>query len=125
MAFSYESKKQIVESILVGKSYQESINDAQIRASERSVYRWVDRYNEEGDRGLREGRRGVVWKVTDEIRAWLVECCEEAPWLSARQLQAQLQETFGVVVSLSHINQIRIDEGVSKAIILPKKRSDS
>ena len=123
MAFSYDSKKQIVESILAGKSYQEAIDAAEIRASDRSVYRWVDRYNEEGEQGLREGRRGVVWKVTDEIREWLVECCEERPWRSASQLQQQLQETFSVVVSISHINQIRINEGVSKSIISPPKKT--
>ena len=123
MAFSYESKKQIVESILAGNSYQEAIDAAEIRASDRSVYRWVDRYKEEGDEGLREGRRGVVWKVTDEIREWLVECCEERPALSASQLQQQLHEMFGVVVSISHINQIRINEGVSKSIIRPPKKT--
>jgi len=123
MGYSYESKRQIVDSILAGRSYQEAIDAAQIRASERSVYRWVDRYNEESDQGLREGRRGVVWKVTDEIREWLVECCEETPSLSAKQLQAQLEETFGVVVSISHINQIRIDEGVSKSVIRSPKKT--
>ncbi len=123
MAIDYKSKKQVVESVLSGKSHQEAIDEAQITISVRSVYRWVQDYREDGEPSLYERRRGVVWKVTDEIRAWLVECSQETPWLSAKQLQSQLQETFGVVVSISHINQIRIDEGVSKSIIRSPKKS--
>ena len=123
MAIGYKSKKQVVESVLSGKSHQEAIDEAQITISVRSVYRWVQDYCEDGEPSLYERRRGVVWKVSDEIRAWIVECCEETPSLSAKQLQAQLQETFGVVVSISHINQIRINEGVSKSIISPPKKT--
>lgn len=123
MAIDYKSKKQVVESVLSGKSHQEAIDEAQITISVRSVYRWVQDYREDGEPSLYERRRGVVWKVTDEIRAWLVECSQETPSLSAKQLQAQLQETFGVVVSISHINQIRIDEGVSKSIIRSPKKT--
>ena len=123
MAIDYKSKKQVVESVLSGKSHQEAIDEAQITISVRSVYRWVQDYREDGEPSLYERRRGVVWKVSDEIRAWIVECCEETPSLSAKQLQAQLQETFGVVVSISHINQIRINEGVSKSIIRSPKKT--
>lgn len=114
MTIGYENRRQVVQSVLAGKSHQEAMAEAQITASERSIYRWMERYREKGEAGLCERRHGVVWKVTDEIRAWLVECCQERPSLSASQLQTQLQETFGVRVSISHINQIRIDEGVPK-----------
>jgi transposase len=114
MAINYETRKQVVQAVLAGKSHQEALEEAQITACERSIYRWLEWYREEGEEGLRERRHGVVWKVTDEIRAWLIECCQETPSLSARQLQEQLQETFGMQVSISHINQIRIDEGVPK-----------
>jgi len=123
MAIDYKSKKQVVESVLSGKSHQEAIDEAQITISVRSVYRWVQDYREDGEPSLYERRRGVVWKVSDEMRAWIVECCEETPSLSAKQLQGQLQETFGVVVSISHINQIRINEGVSKSMIRPPKKT--
>jgi transposase len=123
MAIDYKSKKQVVESVLSGKSHQEAIDEAQITISVRSVYRWVQDYREDGESSLYERRRGVVWKVSDEIRAWIVECCEETRSLSAKQLQAQLEETFGVVVSISHINQIRIDENVSKSMMSPPKKS--
>lgn len=123
MAIDYKSKKQVVESVLSGKSHQEAIDEAQITISVRSVYRWVQDYREDGESSLYERRQGVVWKVNDEMRAWLVDCCEETPSLSAKQLQTQLQETFGVVVSISHINQIRINEGVSKSMIPPQKKT--
>ena len=123
MAIDYKSKKQVVESVLSGKSHQEAIDEAQITISVRSVYRWVQDYREDGEPSLYERRRGIVWKVSDEMRAWLVECCEETPSLSAQQLQSQLQDTFGVVVSISHINQIRINEGVSKSMIRPPKKT--
>ncbi len=114
MTINYESRKRVVQAVLAGKSHQQALAEAQITACERSVYRWLQWYREEGESGLRERRHGVVWKVTDELRAWLVESCQETPSLSASQLQEQLQETFGVRVSISHINQMRIDEDVPK-----------
>ena len=122
MAINYESRKRVVQAVLAGKSHQEALAEAQITACERSIYRWMQWYREEGEDGLRERRHGVIWKVTDEIRAWLIECCQETPSLSANQLQEQLQKTFGVRVSISHINQIRVDEGMPKPESAPKKK---
>lgn len=113
MAITYEVRKTIVDAILSGKSHNEARALVNVPVSERSIYRWLEWYREHGDDGLQDNRHGVVWKMTDELRSWLIEAIEDDPKLSARQLQDQVQETFGIKVSISHINQTRADAGLS------------
>ena len=120
MAITYEIREKVVAAVLSGKSYEEAKALVDVAISDRSIYRWLHWHRENGDEGLKDNRHGVVWKVTDEILAWLIEAIEEKPKLSARQLQEQVQETFSIKVSISHINQIRADAGLSRRTT-PKK----
>jgi transposase len=114
MAITYEVRKTVVDAVLSGKSYAKAKALADVPVSDRSIYRWLQWHREKGDEGLKDNRHGVVWKVTDEVRTWLSEAIEETPALSARQLQEQLQVTFGIQLSISHINQMRADAGLSR-----------
>ena len=123
MAITYEIRKKVIDAVLSGKSYEEAKAKVDIPVSDRSIYRWLEWHRENGDEGLRDNRHGVVWKVTDELRAWLLEAIEETPKLSARQLQEQVQESFGIKISISHINQIRGDAGLSRRTAPQKSQS--
>jgi transposase len=106
--------------VLSGKSHDEARALAGFDVSERSIYRWLEWHRERGDEGLKDNRHGVVWKMTDELKTWLIEAIEDEPKQSARQLQEQVQETFGIKVSISQINQTRVDAGLSRRAT-PKK----
>lgn len=122
MAITYEVRKTIVDAVLSGKSHDEARALAGVNVSERSIYRWLEWYREHGDEGLKDNRHGVVWKMTDELKAWLLEVIEDNPKQSARQLQEQVQETFGIKVSISGINQMRTDAGLSRRSTPQKSR---
>lgn len=122
MAITYEVRKAIVDAVLSGKSHDEARALVAVPVSERSIYRWLEWHREQGDEGLQDNRHGVVWKMTDELRSWLIEAIEDAPKLSARQLREQVQETFGIKVSISHINQVRADAGLSRRTAPPKSQ---
>ena len=114
MAITYEVRKIIVDAVLSGKTHDEARELAGINVSERSIYRWLEWHRDHGDEGLKDNRHGVVWKMTDELKSWLIEAIEDNPKQSARQLQEQVQETFGIKVSISQINQTRADVGLSR-----------
>jgi transposase len=120
MAITYEVRKKVVDAVLAGKSHEEARALVDEPVSKRSVYRWLAWYRKNGDDGLKDNRGGVVWKVTDEIRDWLVDTIQETPGQSASQLQEDLQETFGIRVSISYINQLRAEAGLSRRAS-PKK----
>jgi transposase len=101
MAITYEVRKIIVDAVLSGKSHDEARALAGVNVSERSIYRWLEWHGEHGDVGLKDNRHGVAWKMTDELKSWLLEAIEENPKQSARQLQEEVQETFGIKVSIS------------------------
>jgi len=123
MAITYEVRKAIVDAVLSGKSHGEARALAGVDVGERSIYRWLDWHREHGDEGLKDNRHGIAWKMTDELKSWLIEAIENAPKLSACQLQEQVQETFGIKVSISHINQIRADAGLSRRSTPPKSQT--
>ena len=120
MAITYEVRKAVVDAVLAGKSHDEARSLVDVPVSDRSIYRWLEWYRENGDEGLQDNRHGVVWKVTDEIRDWLMDAIEETPSQSASRLQEDLQETFGIRVSISYINQLRAEAGLSRRSA-PKK----
>ena len=120
MAITYEVRKAIVGAVLSGKSHDEARALVNVAVSERSIYRWLEWHREYGDKGLKDNRHGVVWKMTDELKTWLIEAIEDNPKQSARQLQEKVQETFGIKVSISQINQTRADAGLSRRLS-PKK----
>jgi transposase len=114
MTITYEIRKKVVDAVLSGKSHEEARAAVDGGVSERSIYRWLEWQRRAGDAGLADKRHGVVWKVIPEMRAWLIELIEEKPQLSARQLQEQVQENFGVKISISRLNQIRAEAGLSR-----------
>jgi transposase len=123
MAITYEVRKIIVDAVLSGKTHDEARELAGVNVSERSIYRWLEWHRDHGDEGLKDNRHGVVWKMTDELKSWLIEAIEDNPNQSARQLQEQVQETFGLKVSISQINQTRADVGLSRRNTPQKSQS--
>src|SRR5205085_2403427 len=60
-----------------------------------------------------DGRHGHLYKLTEPVQVWLSEFCTTKPQTPSSQLQRDLQSRFGVVFSVSLINQIRAKLGVS------------
>ncbi|MDP9352804.1 MAG: helix-turn-helix domain-containing protein [Chloroflexota bacterium] len=69
----------------------------------------------EGDAALEERRHGHPHKVTPSVREWLIECCRGTPDLPGRVLRDEIEERFGVTVSITHINRVRAELGMGNS----------
>jgi transposase len=51
--------------------------------------------------------------LIEPARTWLAEFCTTHPQLASSRVQAELQTTFGVTVSVSQINRVRAKLGIN------------
>jgi len=75
----------------------------------RTFYRWYDRYLEHGEGGLvdRAPHPGRIWdKISDKIRAELLDMALDIPELSPRELAVRFMDTKGYFVSESSVYRL-------------------
>lgn len=105
-------KAQLVASMLEGERWDEAADAAGLKTSQTAAYRLLRLVRTEGDAALEERRHGHPHKVTPSVREWLTARCRGTPDLAGRVLGAEIEERFGVGVSLTHINRVRAELGV-------------
>ena len=110
-----ERKAQMIGGMLEGGRWREATERAGIPTSQTAAYRLLRLVRTDGDCALEERRHGHPYKVTPSVREWLIERCRGTPGLSGRVLCAEIEERFGVGVSITHINRLRAELGVSNA----------
>jgi hypothetical protein len=76
----------------------------------------------QGEAGLHDGRHGHLAKLREPVLQWLKEYCHAAPGTPSHVVQQALQNRFGIVVSISHLNATRAALGLgSRAAPLGEK----
>ena len=103
------ARLQLIEAMFAGHSWQSAVAQSHLPISRSTAYRLVQRARNEEQAALvfLEGRHGHAYKVTQPVQAWLVEVCTNDPQLPSCRLQAELESTFGITVSVGHINRVR------------------
>lgn len=109
-----QAKLALVKLMQAGVGWQEAAEQVGIAAKRSSAYDWWQKYRELGEEGLRDGRHGHVCKGHEAVVKWLIAKCQESPEISSSQIKEQVQEHFGVSVSVTHLNRIRARHGVSR-----------
>ena len=108
------AKLRVVDGLRHGLPCREALKLADVPISERTAYRALKVVRAAGEAGLTDGRHGHPYKLTAPIRQWLVEYCRAAPDTpSSRVVQAEIDDRFGVAVSISQINRTRRALGIS------------
>ncbi len=105
-------KAQLVASMLEGERWDEAADAAGLKTSQTAAYRLLRLVRTDGDGALEERRHGHPHKVTPSVREWLIERCRGTPNLPGRVLRTEIEEHFGVGVSVTHINRVRAELGV-------------
>lgn len=119
MARHDPAKIKMAELMLQGKNWEEAVLGAGVLSISRSAAYWfVDQYVLRGEEALEDRRQGRAYKVTAEVKAWLLGRCREAPEITSRELQSELCERYDLQVSIGHLNTVRAAHGVSR----PKKK---
>ncbi len=96
-----------------GLPWHQAAEASDIRLSRATAFRALRIVRTQGDDALEDGRHGHPHKLTERVREWLVEYCRGAPKTPSRVVQAEIEERFGTTVSISQINRVRGDLGVS------------
>ena len=109
------ARLQLIEYMFAGHSWQTAAAQSQLKVSRSTAYRLVKlaRDEEQAERAFLDDRHGHPYKLTEPIRTWMTEFCITHPQVASSRVQRELKSHFGVEVSVSQINRVRAQCGVS------------
>jgi transposase len=111
------AKRQMMELMQAGRSWQEAARIAGVQTSRSTAYRWWQAYRTRGEIALHDGRHGHTSKVCEPVLHWLEFRCSQAPKTPSSVIQKDLQERFGLVVSITHLNRLRASRGLARQAV--------
>jgi transposase len=104
-----------------GHSWQEAATRAGIQTSRSAAYRLLQNARTRGKAAFQDGRHGHSAKLREAVLQWLLATCRAAPQMPSREVQAALQDQFGIHVSIGHLNCVRVQLGIGNNIGHQKK----
>ncbi len=72
-----------------------------------------------------DGRHGHPVKLRGEIRAFLLEHCQNHASAASREIQRLVAERFGISVSVSQLNRVRAAHGLSRKSLPREKKAEN
>ena len=118
------AKRQMLEFMQAGQSWQEAATTAGVQTSRSTAYRWLSDFRTRGEAALQDGRQGHPAKVLAPVLDWLESKCQVRALVPSSQLQRELQEELGVFISISRLNEVRAIHGWSNRATKAEKKSD-
>jgi transposase len=109
---NHAAKGQMVALMQAGHSWQEASTMAGVQISRSAAYRLLQKVRTQGEAGLHDGRHGHPAKLREPVQQWLKDYCQAAPGTPSHIVQQALQNRFGVLVSISHLNATRAALGL-------------
>jgi transposase len=109
------ARLQVIGRMFAGQSWQTAVTQSQLNISRSTAYRLVKLARDEDKvaKAFLDDRHGHAYKLTEAVGVWLVDCCTNNPQVASSRVQAELKSRFGVAVSVSQINRVRAQLGVS------------
>jgi len=110
------ARLHFLEHMFAGHSWQAAVSQSGLHISRSTAYRLRKLARDEDKAALvfLDDRHGHPYKLTQPVCMWMVEFCTTNPQVASSGVQAELKSTFGVEVSVSQINRIRAEYGVTK-----------
>jgi transposase len=115
------AKREIVRQFEQGVSVEDVRGRCPVPMHRTTIYRLLKRVQREGEGAFNDGRHGHPMKLRGEIRAFLLEHCQNHPSVSSSAVQRLLAERFGLSVSVSQLNRVRATHGLSRQYSSEKK----
>ena len=115
------ARERLVTALLEGCTFQQASRDFPVPVKRAMAYRLLHAVRTQGPIALQDRRQGHPSKLRGAVRACLETSCRAAPYTPSSVVQTQLQERFDVKVSISQINRVRRQLGVSN----PSKNGES
>ena len=102
------AKGQMIAFMQAGHCWHEAAAMAGVHIGRSAAsYQLLRNVHLRGDAALQDGRHGHPTKLRQALCEFLETTCREVPSPPSREVQAALQEWFGIVVSIGHLNRIR------------------
>ena len=110
------ARLQLIESMFAGQSWRAAAAQSQLKISRSTAYRLLQlaRDEERAAEAFLDDRHGHPYKLTEPVQVWLVDVCTRDPQIPSSRIQAELKTSFGIQVSVGHINHVRAQQGVTK-----------
>jgi len=115
------AKAHLITLMQMGYPWQKAATTAGLQISRSTAYRWVQGVQSRGEAALLDERHGHPTKLREAMLQWLVAACRANPQMPSREVQAALQEQFGIHVSLGHLNRVRAQLGIGNHVGRSKK----
>ena len=115
------AKRQMIEQIEQGASVQQARRQSGVPMHRATVYRLLQRVQAQGETGYTDGRHGHPIKLRGEVRTFLIELCQATPSVSSPVVQHAIEERFGLAISVSQLNRVRADLGLSRRCVPREK----
>jgi transposase len=119
------AKRQMLELMQAGQPWQAAAAAAGLQVSRSTAYRWQHEVRTRGEAALQDGRQGHPAKVLPPVLHWLESRLQASSLVKSSHLQRELQEQFGVRISISHLNAVRASHGWSNTASRAGKKSGS
>jgi transposase len=116
------AKRQMIKQIEQGASVQQARSHSAVPMHRATVYRLLKRIRAEGEMAYTDGRHGHSIKVREEVRAFLIEMCQTTPSVASPVVQHAIHERFGLAISVSQLNRVRVSLGLSRRRIPREKK---
>jgi transposase len=109
------ARLQLIGRMFAGQSWQTAVAQSQLPISRSTAYRLVKLARDEDKAPLAflDDRHGHPYKMTEKVREWMTEFCTTNPQVPSSRVQRELKSRFGIEVSVSQINRVRAQSGVS------------
>lgn len=109
------ARLRLIEHMFAGHSWQSAVAHSQLHISRSTAYRLrqLARSEDKAALAFLDGRHGHPYKLTEPARVWLTEFCTTHPQVASSRVQAELKTHFGIAVSVSQINRVRAQLGVT------------
>jgi transposase len=119
------AKGQLIALMQAGHPWHEAAAMAGVQIGRSAAYQLLRNVRLRGDAALQDGRHGHPAKLHPSVREFLEITCREAPDTPSHVVQAALQERFGILVSIGHLNRVRAELGVGSRAVHREKNSRS
>lgn len=115
-----DAKKQMMELMQAGQSWQEAAHHVGVQTSRATAYRWWQAYRRQGDAALVDARHGHPSKAREPVLNFLESKWSQAPQTKSNMIQQEVREQFGQVISITHLNRLRKAKGLASS---PEKKT--
>jgi transposase len=117
------ARGQMIALMQAGHPWREAAAMAGVQIGRSAAYQLLRNVRLRGEVALQDGRHGHPAKLREPVREVLETTCREAPHTPSREVQAVLQERFGILVSIGHLNRMRAKLGVGSRPVHWEKTS--